>query len=163
MAFACLPGCYFHISGVQHSGILLPISGIILFLLLFLTCLQNIHPKFLLLHLNLLFILICCLILPLLPAFALYFAGWHSIISLHNINIFIADSKTANKDKSIKKLFLKALPLSLIAIAGLVGVGYFLRHHAPLFDPLPLLFVFLSLLTLPHLSVMHNLSKNLKV
>lgn len=113
------------------------------------------------LTLQLIIILACTYLLPLMPAFALYFAGWHSLVTLYNIKGFIGSTDTANKALSIAGLWIKALPFSLIAILGLVLTGYLLRHYAPLFDPLPLLFVFLSLITLPHLQIMHGLNQRL--
>jgi hypothetical protein len=98
------------------------------------------------------------LFLPLLPAFALYFVGWHSVITLNNIGGFI-NSGIANKPLSILKLSFKTIPASLMAIGSLLLIGYLFRHYAPVFDPLPLLFVFLSLITLPHMQVMYKLNQ----
>ncbi|QJD97798.1 beta-carotene 15,15'-dioxygenase, Brp/Blh family [Mucilaginibacter robiniae] len=111
------------------------------------------------LRLQLVVVLLCGYALPLLPAFALYFAGWHSLITLFNIKGFITDGNTTH-NKPLLILWLKALPFSLIAITGLVAAGYSFRRYAPLFDPLPLLFVFLSLITLPHMEVMHKLNSS---
>ncbi|RZK31565.1 MAG: hypothetical protein EOO61_17870, partial [Hymenobacter sp.] len=77
------------------------------------------------------------------------------------LSLAVRLSTTASQSLPIGKLWLKALPLSLIAIAGLLLTGYLLQQYAPLFQPLPLVFVFLSLITLPHMSSMHQLHKRL--
>ncbi|WP_342644814.1 Brp/Blh family beta-carotene 15,15'-dioxygenase [Mucilaginibacter sp. CSA2-8R] len=110
---------------------------------------------------QLLFILLCSYTLPLLLAFALYFAGWHSLNTLLNIKGFITH-QSAVSNKPLFKLWLKALPFTLLAISGLVLAGYFFKHYMPVIHPLPLLFVFLSLITMPHTEVMHGLNKSLR-
>lgn len=144
----------------DSNGILIA-CGIIIITMLFTSGMTNKSPQNIGLFINLLLILSCCAELPLLPSFALYFAGWHSVITLHNITVFTEKENRNGKPLRFGKLWLKALPLSAIAIAGLLFTGYLLQHHAPLFEPLPLLFVFLSLITLPHMSVMHQLNKRL--
>jgi Brp/Blh family beta-carotene 15,15'-monooxygenase len=107
---------------------------------------------------QLIIILTSCYFLPLLPAFALYFVGWHSLITLYNIEEFINTGTPTTKRFSVMSLCLKALPASLMAIGALLLTGLLFRYNAPIFNPLPLLFVFLSLITLPHVQVMHKLN-----
>lgn len=151
------------LAGVVHASFILIISAIIILIVLGLPVFTQQKTGYFLSKLPLVIILACGYTLPLMPAFALYFAGWHSLITLYNIKGFIGYETISNKPLSILKLWLKALPFSLLAIGGLLLTGYLLRHYAPLFDPLPLLFVFLSLITLPHMQVMHGLNSKLQI
>ena len=108
---------------------------------------------------QLLIIIISTRWLPLLPAFAVYFAGWHSVITLFNIKAFISGANTNKRPE--KNLWVKALPFSLLAITGLIITAVLLNYFALLFNPLPLVFVFLSVITLPHMQVMHKLNNKL--
>ncbi|RYE25821.1 MAG: hypothetical protein EOP42_21175, partial [Sphingobacteriaceae bacterium] len=140
---------------------LVPLSG---FLMVFLLLLTRFYYNYLHQHkliLQLLMLLLCTYFLPLLPAFGLYFAGWHSLVTLFNIKGFII-GKNTTADKTLFKVWQAALPFSLLAITGLLLAGYLLPLYAPLFDPLPLLFVFLSVITLPHMQVMHHLNSRLQ-
>lgn len=91
--------------------------------------------------------------LPLLPAFALYFGGWHALNTFHHMAHFLGHTG------GISKLWKAALPFTLLAFVFLLltGVLWFttLAHH----DPIPVLFIFIALITLPHLVVMHSMFK----
>ena len=89
--------------------------------------------------------------LPLLPAFALYFGGWHSLNTFDHMSEFLG-----NKN-SVWRLWKAALPFTLLAIfflgiATLLWSG-FMSH----IDPLPVLFIFIAVITLPHLLVMNKM------
>lgn len=148
----------FWVEGMVYSNLILLISGLMIMFSIIITPSIKQNKKNWWLKAELLFILFSCYFLPLLPAFALYFSGWHSVITLYNINEYLEGGFTFQIN-SLKKIWLKAVPFSLLAISGLVFTGYMLRYYAPLFNPLPLLFVFLSLITLPHLGVMHLLNR----
>lgn len=99
------------------------------------------------------FVLVLGLIyfLPLLPAFALYFGGWHSLNTFNHMSGFL-DNK-----KSVWQLWKSALPFTMLAIffmgiAALIWSGLF--SYA---DPLPLLFIVIAVITLPHLFVMNKM------
>lgn len=139
---------------------LLPLSGFMLLFLLVWNGFYQHNPHQYKLTLQLLMLLLCTYFLPLLPAFGLYFAGWHGLVTLFNIKGFII-GKNTTADKTLFKVWQTALPFSLLAITGLLLAGYLLPRYAPLFDPLPLLFVFLSVITLPHMQVMHHLNNTL--
>ena len=112
------------------------------------------------LRLSIILILTYCL--PLLPAFALYFGGWHALCSLSNIHDYllrINDKSNTKKCYSIFKTWSKTLLFTLLAIAFLGLAAWFWVHFYQTWDALPLLFIFLSLITLPHLNVMHGMSK----
>lgn len=146
---------------VNHASWLVPLSGLMILGSLISSAFfqQNQHQyKYII---QLITILLCGYFLPLLLAFALYFAGWHSLVTLFNIKGFISNESTT-ADKTLFKVWKSALPFTLVAICGLLIAGYLLPRYAPLFDPLPLLFVFLSLITLPHMQVMHNLNGRLQ-
>lgn len=114
-------------------------------------------------YLRLILLLTLTALLPLLPAFALYFGGWHALSALKAIQSYIKPSETAQmSDKgigSITGIWLKTLPFTSHAFATFgIGIWYWL-YFLKSFDPLPLLFTFLSLITLPHLSVMLEMNK----
>lgn len=104
-------------------------------------------------------LLAICYYLPLLPAFALYFGGWHALSSFETIYHYI--EQTQATALTPHQIWLKALPFTLIA---LVTIGLFIswwQQSAPQQDLLPFLFVFLSLITLPHLRVMHGMNSQI--
>lgn len=108
-------------------------------------------------------ILISTYFLPLLPAFALYFGGWHALCSFQTISQYLLKNKEKNdRTSSIHsaiQVWTKTLFFTFLALSGLAfGVWYWL-HFLQNWDPLPLLFIFLSLITLPHLNVMHGMIK----
>jgi beta-carotene 15,15'-dioxygenase len=95
--------------------------------------------------------------LPLLLAFTFYFALWHSILSVRNIFAYL---KNYNSEKKIIVLQTKSLLFSLIAV-GSIFLLYFIIHcYIPSFNLMIALLIILSVLTLPHLSVMHGMYKN---
>lgn len=85
--------------------------------------------------------------LPLLTAFAFYFGLWHALHALLDIKSHLSISW--------KELFIKALPLSAISVAGLILFLIFIgRFH---FNLVLLTFIFISALTLPHARVMDGM------
>lgn len=92
--------------------------------------------------------------LPL--AFALYFGGWHSLSSFETIYTYL--KQTHYSTLTNRQIWLKSLPFTGLALTSLtLFVGWW-WYYTPHWDPLPLLFIFLSLITLPHLSVMHGMN-----
>lgn len=102
-------------------------------------------------------LLILCYYLPLLPAFGLYFGGWHALSSFYTIGTYLR--QTGSSVHVIWHIWLKSLPFTGLALLGLALFGWLCQHWAPAWDPLPLVFIFLSLITLPHLSVMHDMNR----
>ncbi|MCY7351337.1 MAG: Brp/Blh family beta-carotene 15,15'-dioxygenase [Cytophagaceae bacterium] len=92
--------------------------------------------------------------LPL--AFALYFGGWHSLSSFETIYGYL--KKTHYNTLTNRQLWLKSLPFTSLSLASLTLFAWWWWQYTPRWDPLPLLFIFLSLITLPHLSVMHGMN-----
>ncbi len=96
--------------------------------------------------------------LPLLPAFMLYFGGWHALSSFNTLRDYLP-LNTKNPAEAVWQVWLQSLPLTGIAFGflGVCAVGWY--YAAPTLDPLPILFILLSLITLPHISVMHTVNK----
>jgi beta-carotene 15,15'-dioxygenase len=104
-------------------------------------------------------IIVLTYFLPLLPAFGLYFGGWHALCSFENIHGYLQSTKEGIAQESILKTWSKTLGFTLLAVLFLVfAIWYWLRFYQT-WDALPLLFIFLSLITLPHLNVMHRMSR----
>ncbi len=108
-------------------------------------------------------ILILTYFLPLLPAFALYFGGWHALCSFQTISQYLLQNKEKNDITllihSALNVWTKTLFFTFLALLSFaIGAWYWL-HFLQRWDPMPLLFIFLSLITLPHLRVMHGMIK----
>jgi len=100
-------------------------------------------------------ILLLSAFLPLLPAFALYFGGWHALCAFDNIHDYL---RKDHPHLTFKLVYLKSLPFTFVAIiflCGFVSYGNFYIHH---FEPLPILFIFISLITFPHLLIAHQMN-----
>lgn len=90
------------------------------------------------------------LALPLWLCFAFYFGIWHSILSFDKIR---QEFDISNSLKGWLKLLYMALPYSLLAWAG---IGLFIKYALQTIDIthfLPLLFIGIAVLALPHLQV----------
>ena len=96
--------------------------------------------------------------LPLLPAFMLYFGGWHALSSFHLIQNYLP-AGAKNPTEAAWNVWKQSLPLTGVAfgVLGLCAVAWY--YTTPGFDPLPILFILLSLITLPHISVMYSITK----
>jgi Brp/Blh family beta-carotene 15,15'-monooxygenase len=105
---------------------------------------------------NLVAILFLCSQLPLLPAFALYFGGWHAIKSFEIIFKFLHDAKEEMADKPMT-MWKNALPMTFLAAFGFIFMAFIWNGTGLKMDPLPAIFIFLSIITLPHLDVMDKL------
>jgi Brp/Blh family beta-carotene 15,15'-monooxygenase len=89
--------------------------------------------------------------LPLLPAFALYFGGFHAINTFHHIHLHLG------KDTSPWLLWRKTMPFTLLALVVLLITGWLWWKSFQHLDPLPVLFIFIAIITLPHLLVMSKM------
>lgn len=94
--------------------------------------------------------------LPLVLAFGLYFGGWHALHSFQTTHGYLRQNQPTLLTTG--QIWLKSLPFTALALVVLAGAGWWWQQHAPGWDPLPLLFVFLSIITLPHLPVMHGMN-----
>lgn len=97
--------------------------------------------------LNLLLLSCLFICVPLILGFVIYFVCWHSMSS-------IADQIRFFKDRvagySWKTYIRQALPLSVVAVIGL-GLLYALQTSLGIQPNLGLLFIFISVVTLPHM------------
>ena len=107
---------------------------------------------------NLVIILLLCAFLPLLPAFALYFGGWHAIRSFELIFRFLHKEKQIEAEAPLT-MWKHSLPMTFLAVIGFVFLAYIWNAAGLKTDPLPAMFIFLSIITLPHLDVMDQLIK----
>lgn len=92
--------------------------------------------------------------LPLLPAFALYFGGWHAINTFHHMNKHLGTRATP------WKLWRRALPFTLLSATLLLATGIVWWKEYQYIDPLPVLFIFIAIITLPHLRVMTGMFRS---
>jgi Brp/Blh family beta-carotene 15,15'-monooxygenase len=105
--------------------------------------------------------LLCFLIisLPLLVSFTFYFAAWHSILSIRNIERFL---RLKNNSYHLFRIHKQSILFSVIAIAG-IGIIYLLGQISEVnIDWVLALVITLSVLTLPHLEVMHTMYQKFK-
>jgi Brp/Blh family beta-carotene 15,15'-monooxygenase len=109
--------------------------------------------------LNLIIILGISIYLPLLPAFAIYFGGWHAIRSFEMIFGFLT-TQQAYKQMNIMGMWKKTMPMTILAALFFVIASYTWSSIGITSDPLPVVFIFLSVITLPHLDVMNEMIKN---
>lgn len=97
--------------------------------------------------------------LPLLVSFTFYFAAWHSILSIRNIERFL---RLKNNSYHLFQIHKQSILFSVIAIAG-IGIIYLLGQLSGVnIDWVLALVITLSVLTLPHLEVMHSMYKKFK-
>jgi Brp/Blh family beta-carotene 15,15'-monooxygenase len=106
--------------------------------------------------LNLLLILAISIYLPLLPSFALYFGGWHAVRSFELIFDYLHMKDNFSGESPIK-MWIKSLPMSIMAALGFLGLFIYWNQVRFTWDPLPVIFIFLSVITLPHLDVMDQM------
>lgn len=108
--------------------------------------------------LTLMLLLVLCRQLPMILCFAVYFAIWHSLRSFQSIWQYLRNSN--HWFRSVKQLVLPALPFVSGAFAGLAG--FFIYSSLSGFTLNPL-WIFISLITLPHGLLMHGVYEQTKV
>lgn len=96
--------------------------------------------------------------LPLLPAFMLYFGGWHALSSFHLIQNYLP-VETKNSAAASWKVWQQALPLTGVAFVFLALFVSIQQLSGVNLDLIPVFFILLSLITLPHISIMHAVTK----
>lgn len=100
------------------------------------------------------FVLVLLLInVPLLLAFTIYFVCWHSLSSMMDQIRFFRKRQSAY---SLRDYVKNALPLSVVAIASL-GVFAFAQAKMQLPVNIGLVFIFISVVTLPHMLLIDRL------
>lgn len=101
--------------------------------------------------LTLMCLLVLCHQLPLMLCFAVYFAIWHSLRSFISIWQYLRSSN--RWFRSVRQLVVPALPF----IAGaFVGLALFFMYASAAAITLSPLWIFISLITLPHGLLMHG-------
>jgi beta-carotene 15,15'-dioxygenase len=105
--------------------------------------------------LRLCLILLISAYLPLLPAFALYFGGWHALCAFDNIHDYL---RKDYPDLTFQLVYLKSLPLTFVSIIFLFGFLWYCKVYTQSYNPFPILFIFISLITLPHLIIAHQMN-----
>ncbi len=105
--------------------------------------------------LRLALILVISIWLPLLPAFALYFGGWHSLCAFDNIHRYLQKD---HPTLSFRQVYIKTIPLTAIAITFLGTFFWYQHNFMQQYDPFAILFIFISLITLPHLTIAHQMN-----
>lgn len=90
---------------------------------------------------------------PLLLGFALYFAAWHSLSSMADQIAFFREK---NPHYPWWKYGQEAAPYTILALLGLLGLWWWQTSAAWNFS-LSNLFLFISLVTLPHMTLIHLL------
>jgi Brp/Blh family beta-carotene 15,15'-monooxygenase len=95
-------------------------------------------------------LMLAYLSLPMMLGFALFFSGWHALSSISDQIRFFKQNQPAF---GLKNYIIQTLPLSLAATTGLgllVYTGNFATNWAPLF-------IFISIVTLPHMVIIDRL------
>ncbi len=140
------------------SGWRLAILGMLLLTNLWWTVYLAFHYRINTSHLrdewiNLLTLGILFYVTPLLLGFAIYFAFWHSLSSmLDQIGFFRQHVKVYNW----RRYLVETLPFSLVAILGLAGLVW-LEGQLGVGMNIGMLFIFISVVTLPHMLLIDRL------
>lgn len=96
-------------------------------------------------------------VLPLLLSFAVYFTLWHSLGSMQDqVAFFSGDRPKYRWGHYLRQI----LPMTILALLGL-GAFVFWQYSDLMEGNLASLFVFIAVLTLPHMILMEKLYENL--
>ncbi len=105
---------------------------------------------------NFLLLMLLFFTTPLLVGFGVYFVLWHSLGSmLDQISVL----RSIRPGFGIKNYLLAAIPLSIVAFAGLGLLYFFLGDYFDEGQNLGVLFLFVSVITVPHAFLMEWLYK----
>jgi Brp/Blh family beta-carotene 15,15'-monooxygenase len=154
---AIAPNLAFDISESWRTGIIIAVSLITLFtvLSLFLYGILNRRNLFNEL-LNLLILGTALYLLPLWLGFAFYFAGWHSLTSIQEQ---IAFFQSKNPNYNWKDYIKNTTALSIVSLLGITGLIYWGGTFESVVI-LKYLFIFIGVVTLPHMLLIHQLYKD---
>jgi len=86
--------------------------------------------------------------------FAIYFAIWHSSGHIHEMIQFF---KRRNKSFGLHDFLLKSLPFTIISLLGLTGLYYIQEFTGSGQRFITLMFILISVLTLPHMVVVNKM------
>ncbi len=104
--------------------------------------------------------LIIIINLPLILAFTYYFIVWHSVLSLSNIIKFL---KTDGDLYSTKIIIFQIIFFGLLAVVSIAIFIYSKFTFISINGIISYCFLGLAVLTLPHLTIMHNMYQNLRI
>jgi Brp/Blh family beta-carotene 15,15'-monooxygenase len=90
------------------------------------------------------------MLLPLWLCFSFYFGLWHSILSFDKIR---QEFEMENSFLGWKKLLTKAIPYAVVAWTGIIIFIYISLEAWSIKEVMPLLFIGIAVLALPHLQV----------
>jgi beta-carotene 15,15'-dioxygenase len=139
----------------QNTSIVLGLI-FLLFIVLFLSAQKSFFVPFdknRILRLGL--IVLLSLKLPFLVAFALYFGGWHAFCAFDNIHIYL---KKGYPNLSFRFVYIQSLPFTALAVVFLGAFLYYCAHFTQHHDPYVVLFIFISIITLPHLVIANQMN-----
>jgi len=91
--------------------------------------------------------------------FAIYFAVWHSSGHIHEMIQFF---KSRNKSFGLRDFILKSLPFTIISLLGLTGLYYIQELTDSGQQFITLMFILISVLTLPHMVVVNKMYNSYK-
>ena len=104
-------------------------------------------------------LLIVLYFLPMILGFTFYFVLWHSVFSLKNIFSYLNKNGLTSRIAIAKEIgFYSILSFGGFMIFGCTGF-LFLGNN----ELIAYVFLFLAVLTAPHMQVMHNMHKNIKL
>ena len=89
-----------------------------------------------------------------LAGFALYFALWHSLGHVREMQQFFTDR---GKPMSLKVFYKKAAPFTLVSVGGLLMLVFLWTAYEAPAEFLALMFVLISVLTLPHMFIVNRM------
>ena len=107
--------------------------------------------------LQLIVLLIICHYSTLWIGFGFYFGLWHSILSFDKIRL---NFNMPNSSESWMQLLKQAMPFSIMAWIGMLFIMFMFYNSKNATSLITLLFITLSVLTLPHLQVFTKLKLN---
>lgn len=154
---AMTPNLAFEISESWRVGIIITLGFATLFTIMGLYLRRIINQKNLFNELiNLLILGVALYQLPLWLGFAFYFAGWHSLTSIQEQISFFQANHPNYKWKDYAK---NTTALTLVALAGIIGLIYWGGSYSDV-GILKYLFIFIGVVTLPHMLLIHQLYKD---
>lgn len=106
--------------------------------------------------LNVLILLVLFLATPLLLGFAMYFSGWHALSSIQDQIAFFQLQKPEFRLKDYIKAAVPYTGLAIFGLMMMIGYSKSIQSEAAW----GILFIFLSLVTLPHLLLIEMLYRN---
>ncbi len=97
--------------------------------------------------------------LPMILGFTFYFVMWHSVFSLKNIFRYLSKDGLISAKAIARQIGF----YSIVSFAGFIlfgGTGFLFLGNNEL---IAYVFLFLAVLTAPHMQVMHHMYKNIKL